>query len=84
MEQQQVSMLNRLDSMEQTTSKYVKTSRKYGKRQDKIIFSIVKAIEHSNLVRKAEIDNLTHKVAKIEGVITGIGKVIQKAPYNIY
>ncbi|NLP47274.1 MAG: M domain protein, partial [Epulopiscium sp.] len=78
MEQQQVSMLNRLDSMEQQQVSMLKRQESMEKRQDEI-FSIVKAIEHSNLVRKAEIDNLTHKVAKIEGVITGIGKVIQKS-----
>ena len=44
-------------------------------RQDEI-FSIVKAIEHSNTEHKAEIDNITHKVAHTEGTINKIGNVI--------
>ena len=44
-------------------------------RQDEI-FSVVKAIEHSNTTRKAEIDNITHKLAHTEGTINKIGNVI--------
>ena len=44
-------------------------------RQDEI-FSIVKAIEHSNTTHKAEIDNITYKVAHTEGTINKIGNVI--------
>lgn len=40
------------------------------------IFSIVKAIEHSNTSHKAEIDNITYKVAHTEGIINKIGNVI--------
>ena len=46
-------------------------------KQDEI-FEVVKAIEHSNNTRKAEIDNLNHKVAHVEGTINGIGELIQK------
>ena len=46
------------------------------KKQDEI-YSVVKAIEHSNNVRKAEIDNLTHEVAHEEGTINGVGELIQ-------
>lgn len=45
-------------------------------RQDEI-YSVVKAIEHSNNVRKAEIDNLTYKVAHVEGTVNGVGELIQ-------
>lgn len=44
-------------------------------RQDEI-FSVVKAIEHSNTTHKAEIDNMTHKIAHTEGTINKIGNVI--------
>ncbi|MBU3158337.1 M domain protein [Clostridium frigoris] len=44
-------------------------------RQDEI-FSVVKAIEHSNTTHKAEIDNITYKVAHTEGTINKIGNVI--------
>jgi uncharacterized protein YegJ (DUF2314 family) len=45
------------------------------KRQDEI-FSVVKAIEHSNNTHKAEIDNLTYKIAHTEGTINKIGDII--------
>lgn len=44
-------------------------------RQDEI-FSVVKAIEHSNATHKAEIDNITHRLAHTEGIINNIGNVI--------
>ncbi|MGH4139604.1 M domain protein [Clostridium sp.] len=46
-------------------------------RQDEI-FSVVKAIEHSNTTHKAEIDNITYKVAHTEGTINKIGNVINE------
>lgn len=45
------------------------------KRQDEI-FSVVKAIEHSNNTRKAEIDNITYEIAHTEGTINKIGDII--------
>lgn len=47
-------------------------------RQD-AIFSIVKAIEPSNTTHKAEIDNITYKVAHTEGTINNIGNVINES-----
>ena len=47
-------------------------------RQDEI-FSVVKAIEHSNIAHKAEIDNITYKVAHTEGTINKIGSVINES-----
>lgn len=46
-------------------------------KQDEM-FEVVKAIEHSNNTRKAEIDNLNYKVANVEGTINGVGEFIQK------
>ena len=43
------------------------------------IFSVVKAIEHSNTTHKAEIDNITYKVAHTEGTINKIGNVISES-----
>ncbi|MBU3197717.1 M domain protein [Clostridium estertheticum] len=47
-------------------------------RQDEI-FSVVKAIEHSNTTHKAEIDNITFKIAHTEGIINNIGNVINES-----
>ena len=47
-------------------------------RQDEI-FSVVKAIEHSNTTHKAEIDNISYKVAHTEGTINKIGNVINES-----
>lgn len=44
-------------------------------RQDEI-FSVVNAIEHSNTTHKAEIDNITYKIAHTEETINKIGNVI--------
>lgn len=46
-------------------------------RQDEI-FLVVKAIEHNNQVHRAEIDNLRHSVANVEGTLCTIGEVITK------
>jgi hypothetical protein len=43
------------------------------------IFSVVKAIEHSNTTHKAEIDNITYKVAHTEGTINKIGDIISES-----
>lgn len=47
-------------------------------RQDEI-FSVVKSIEHSNTTHKAEIDNITYKIAHTEGTINKIGNVINES-----
>ncbi|MBU3180697.1 M domain protein [Clostridium psychrophilum] len=47
-------------------------------RQDEI-FSVVKSIEHSNTTHKAEIDNITYKIAHTEGIINKIGNVINES-----
>lgn len=70
-EKRQESMEIRLESMEIR-------QESMEKKQDEI-YSVVKTIEHSNNVRKAEIDNLTYKVAHIEGTINGIGELIQSS-----
>ncbi|AFQ46113.1 hypothetical protein [Desulfosporosinus meridiei] len=46
-------------------------------RQDEI-YLVVKAIEHNQQVHRAEIDNLRHSVANVEGTINAIGEVITK------
>ena len=43
------------------------------------IYSVVKAIEHSNNTHKAEIDNITYKVAHKDGIINKIGNVIAES-----
>lgn len=61
-------IIKKLDNME-------KRQENMEKRQDEI-FSVVKAIEHSNNIHKAEIDNLTYKIAHTEGTINNIGDII--------
>ena len=62
-------ILNKLSNLE-------KGQRDLERRQDEI-FQVVKAIEHSNTTRKAELDNLTHKVAYVEGTLNGVGEFLQ-------
>ncbi|OAA86903.1 hypothetical protein [Clostridium ljungdahlii] len=68
--------LQKLDNIEKRFDNVEKRLDNMEKRQDEI-YNVVKAIEHSNNVRKAEIDNLTHKVAHIEGTVNGVGELIQ-------
>ncbi|MGH4123086.1 MAG: M domain protein [Clostridium sp.] len=82
-------LMNKLDNMEES-QKEIKESQKEMKESQKVmeerqknmeirqdeIFSVVKAIEHSNTTHKAEIDNITYKVAHTEGTINKIGNVI--------
>ena len=46
-------------------------------RQDEI-YQVVKAIEHSNQVHKAELDSLNLRIAHTEGTLTGIGEYIMQ------
>lgn len=46
-------------------------------RQDET-FELVKAVEHSNNIKNAETDNLTYKIAHVEGTVSGIGEFIQQ------
>lgn len=68
-------ILNKLDNIEKNQDGMRKRQELMEIRQDEI-FELVKAIEHSNKVKTAEIDNLNLKVARIEGIITGIGELI--------
>lgn len=64
-----------LNSMGETLNSMDERQKRMEIRQDEI-FSVVKAIEHSNTAHKAEIDNITYKVAHTEGTINKIGNVI--------
>lgn len=68
-------METRLDNMDVRLDKIEIRLDSMETRQDEI-FSIVKAIEHSNATHKAEIDNMTHKLAHTEGIFNKIGNVI--------
>jgi hypothetical protein len=63
-------LMNKLDNMEER-------QKNMEIRQDEI-FSVVKSIEYSNTTHKAEIDNITYKVAHTEGTINKIGNVINE------
>ncbi len=69
------SMEGRLNSMEGRLNSMEGRLNSMEIRQNEI-FSVVKAIEHSNVTHKAEIDNITHRLAHTEGVINKIGNVI--------
>ena len=68
-------MMSKLDSILESQKEMQESQKNMETRQDEI-FSVVKAIEHSNTAHKAEIDNITYKVAHIEGTINKIGDVI--------
>ena len=68
---------NRVESMGDKISNLENRIEGMETRQDEI-YSVAKSIEHSNTVRKAEIDNLTHKVSYVEGTISALGEVIEK------
>jgi hypothetical protein len=66
----QKSVLKRLENIEE--------SQKYmGVRQDEI-FQVVKAVEHLSKVGKAEIDHHNFRIAKVEGTIKKVGRIMQE------
>ena len=75
-------ILNKLSSLEKGQANLEKGQKDLERRQDEA-FQVVKAIKHSNTTRKAELDNLTHKVAYVEGTLNGVGEFLQnrKAQY---
>lgn len=75
-DKRQETMEKRLDAMDKRFEIMEKRLDAMEERQNEI-YSVVKAIEHSSNVRKAEIDNLTYKVAHVEGTINGVGELIQ-------
>lgn len=91
MEKRQESMETKLHSMEKTQESMETKLHSMEKRQESMevklhsmetrqgeIFEVVKAIEHSNNAKTAEIDNLKYKVAHVEGTINGIGNFIEE------
>ena len=51
----------------------ISESQKNMKKTQDELFSVLKAIEYSNTTNKAEIDNITYKIAHTEGTINKIG-----------
>ena len=68
-------LINKIDTISESQKNMEERQKSMEIRQDEI-FSVVKAIEHSNATHKAEIDNITHKLAHTEGIINKIGNVI--------
>ena len=68
-------LMKKLDTIEESQKEMKESQRNMETSQDEI-FSVVKSIEHSNNTHKAEIDNITYKVAHTEGIINKIGNVI--------
>jgi len=71
-------LMKKLDTIEETQKGMNVSQKNMEIRQDEI-FSVVKAIEHSNTTHKAEIDNITYKIAHTEGTINKIGDVITES-----
>jgi hypothetical protein len=77
-------LMKKLDSIEESQKGMDERQKGMDERQKNMeirqdeIFSVVKAIEHSNTTHKAEIDNITYKVAHTEGTINKIGNVINE------
>ena len=75
-------LMNKLENMEEGQKEIKESQKDMEERQKNMetrqdeIFSVVKAIEHSNTTHKAEIDNITYKVPHTEGTINKIGNVI--------
>ncbi|PRR79216.1 M domain protein [Clostridium vincentii] len=68
-------LINKLDNIDGRLTGMDERLTGIETRQDEI-FSVVNAIEHSSTTHKAEIDNMTHKIAHTEGIINKIGNVI--------
>ena len=77
-ETSQKGMDKRLNGMDKKLNGMDERQKDMEIRQDEI-FSVVKAIELSNTTHKAEIDNITYKVAHTEGTINKIGNVINES-----
>ncbi|TCT16264.1 hypothetical protein EDC18_102281 [Natranaerovirga pectinivora] len=73
----------RLDKVEQRLDSLEHRMEKLEDRVDLIettqkeMFGVVKAIEHSNYVRKAEIDSMNYKIANVEGTFNEISDIIE-------
>ena len=65
----------RMDRLESRMDSQESRMDRLESRQDEI-YLIVKAIEHSNQVRGAEIDSLKFRGSHLEGTINAIGEVI--------
>ena len=61
--------------MKESQKETIESQKHMEIRQDEI-FCVVKSIEHSNNTHKAEIDNITYKIAHTEGTINKIGDII--------
>ena len=78
-------LMKKLDTIEESQKEMKESQKDMDERQKNMeirqdeIFSVVKAIEHSNTTHKAEIDNITYKVAHTEGTINKIGNVISES-----
>ncbi|OLN32131.1 M domain protein [Desulfosporosinus metallidurans] len=68
-------MESRMDRLESRMDRLESRMDRLESRQDEIYW-VVKAIEHSNQVHGAEIDNLKFKVSHMEGTINAVGDVI--------
>lgn len=70
-------VLKKLDSIEIRLDSVENGQVSMKTRQDEI-YEIVNAIEHSNNVHKAEIDNINVRTAYVEGTVNGIGEFINQ------
>ena len=71
-------LMKKLDAIQESQKSMDERQKNMKIRQEEI-FSVVSAIEHSNTTHKAEIDNITYKVAHTEGTINKNGNVINES-----
>ena len=76
LEKGQANLEKRQTNLERGQTNLEKELKGLKRRQDEV-FQVVTAIEHSNTTGKAELDNLTYKVAHVEGTLNGVGELIQ-------
>ncbi len=67
----------RLDAMDQRLDAMDQRIFSLERRQDEI-FEVVKAIEHSNQVFKAEMDSVNLRISHVEGTLNAVGETINK------
>ena len=67
----------RLDAIDQRLDAMDQRIFSLERRQDEI-FEVVKAIEHSNQVFKAEMDNANIRLSHLEGTLNAVGETINK------
>ncbi|HEY9061991.1 MAG TPA: M domain protein [Pseudobacteroides sp.] len=76
-EEFQKLVLQKLSNIEERQNNMETSLSNLEKRQDEI-YQVVKAIEHSNQVGKAEIDRHEFRISKVEGKFKKVSKILDE------